>query len=263
MSSPRRTARAAGVVIVEAIGVVRMSLRMLFESVPDIEVLGEASDADTALEVVSGIKGPSGVVVLLGVELGGDHDSFWLIRAIREASPQLTILATGTDLSPSAISQALFAGADGFVHKNSSPERYIEATRRAAQGELVLEGLPRGALGGIVERFDHQRVSTNVLTPREHMVLVAAADGLTAREIARRLGVRERTVTTHLNHIYRKLGASGRIAAVTAAARMGVLTLPTSEVVATSNAVAASNVVPALDVIGALSSADVGSVVTS
>jgi predicted transcriptional regulator len=89
------------------------------------------------------------------------------------------------------------------------------------------------------------------------MVLVAAADGLTAREIARRLGVRERTVTTHLNHIYRKLGASGRIAAVTAAARMGVLTLPTSDVVATSK------VVPALDVIGALSSADAGSVVSN
>jgi DNA-binding NarL/FixJ family response regulator len=257
VSSPRRTAGAAGVVIVEAIGVVRMSLRMLFESVPDIEVLGEASDADAALEVVSGIKGPSGVVVLLGVELGGEHDSFWLIRAIRGASPQLTILATGTDLSPSAISQALFAGADGFVHKNSSPERYIEATRRAAQGELVLEGLPRGALGGIVERFDHQRVSTSVLTPREHMVLVAAADGLTAREMARRLGVRERTVTTHLNHIYRKLGASGRIAAVTAAARMGVLTLPTSEVVVTAD------VVPTLEVIGALSSADAGSVASN
>src|SRR5688500_10953814 len=105
-------AQAAGVVIVEAIGVVRMSLRMLFESVPDIEVLGDAGDADTALEVVSGLKGHSGLVVLVGVELGGEHHSFWLIRAIRERFPQLTILATGTDLSPGAISQALFAGAD-------------------------------------------------------------------------------------------------------------------------------------------------------
>src|SRR5687768_5406533 len=103
-----------------------MTLHMLFESRPVIQVLGDASDADTALEVVSGVKGPAGVVVLLGVELGGEHDSFWLIRTIRERFPQLTILATGTDLSPGAISQALFAGADGFVHKNSSPERYIE-----------------------------------------------------------------------------------------------------------------------------------------
>lgn len=231
MTSPRRATGVAGVVIVEAIGIVRMSLRMLFESVPDIEVMGDAGDADAAVELVTTVKNPAGVVVLLGVELGGQHDAFWLIRAIRERSPQLTILATGTDLSPGAISQALLVGADGFVQKNSSPERYIEATRRAAAGELVLEGLPRGALGEFVDGIDHHRPSSAVLTPREHMVLVAAADGLTAREIARRLGVRERTVTTHLNHIYRKLGASGRVAAVTTAARMGVLTLPTSEVV--------------------------------
>lgn len=237
MSSPRRRASEVGVVIVEPIGIVRMSLRMLFDSVPDVEVLGEASEADQALDVVTKVKHPAGVVVLLGVEMGGEHDSFWLIRRIRERSPQLTILATGTDLSPGAISQALFVGADGFVHKNSSPDRYIEATRRAAAGELVLEGLPRGALGEIVDGIDHQRASSSVLTPREHMVLEAAADGLTAREIARRLGVRERTVTTHLNHIYRKLGASGRVAAVTAAARMGVLTLPASDVVHASDVV--------------------------
>jgi DNA-binding NarL/FixJ family response regulator len=58
------------------------------------------------------------------------------------------------------------------------------------------------------------------------MVLSAASEGLTAREIGRRLGVSERTVTTHLNHIYRKLGASGRIAAVSTAMRLGVLSLP-------------------------------------
>jgi DNA-binding NarL/FixJ family response regulator len=226
VSSPRRGSRVAGVVIIEPIGIVRVSLRALFESVPDIEVLGETGDADLALDLVARIKNHSGVVVLLGVELSGEHDSFWLIRAIRERSPSLTILATGTDLQPGAISQALFMGADGFIHKNSEPERFVEATRRASAGELVLEGLPRGALGSIVERMDPQRAPAPVLTERELMVLSAASEGLTAREIGRRLDVSERTVTTHLNHIYRKLGASGRIAAVSTAMRLGVLSLP-------------------------------------
>lgn len=242
MSSPRRGSQAIGIVIIEPIGIVRMSLRMLFDSVPDIDVLGEAGEADTALAMMTSMKHSAGAVVLVGVELGGEHDSFWLIRAIRDRSPHLTILATGTDLQPRAISQALFMGADGFIHKNSSPERYIEAVRRASASELVLEGLPRGALGGIVNGIDHQRSSSAILTPREQQVLAAVADGLTARKIARRLGVGERTVTTHLNHIYRKLGASGRVAAVTAAARMGVLTLPESDLVSRSDVVDANSI---------------------
>jgi DNA-binding NarL/FixJ family response regulator len=117
-------------------------------------------------------------------------------------------------------------GADGFVHKNSRPERYVEATRRAAGGELVLEGVRRGALGGFVEQMD--KTSGPTLTDREQTVLATAAEGLTAREIGRRLGVSERTVTTHLNNIYRKLGANGRVSAVSAALRLGMLKLPES-----------------------------------
>jgi DNA-binding NarL/FixJ family response regulator len=225
MSSPR-TGGSIGVLIVEAIGIVRMSLRVLFESLPDVEIVGEAAEADEALEVLARVRNKTGVVVLVGVELGGEHDSFWLIRAIRDRSPQLTILATGTDLQPGAISQALFMGADGFIHKNSSPDRFVEATRRAWAGELVLEGLPRGALGGIVEKLDPHRSGVPNLTPRERTVLAAAAEGLTAREIGRKLGVSERTVTTHLDHIYRKLGATSRVAALSTALRLGVLSLP-------------------------------------
>jgi DNA-binding NarL/FixJ family response regulator len=150
----------------------------------------------------------------------------------------LIILATGADLHRGSISQGLFAGADGFVHKNSSPERFLEATRRAAAGEVVLEGLPRGALGGIVEGvegMERQRATTPILTDREKAVLVAAADGLTAREIGRRLGVSERTVTTHLNHIYRKLNVSSRVAALSAAWRLGLITTPVVSVMARSD----------------------------
>lgn len=227
MASPIGSSPTVGVVIVESIGIVRASLRMLFAAEPDFEVLGEAQEAEPALEVVSGLPTHSNVVVLAGLDFPGERDLFWLIRAIRDQSPTLVILATGSDLTRAAISQSLFFGADGFIHKNSPPDRFIEATRRAAAGELVLEGLPRGSLGQIVEGIDDQRAGQRagqpVLTDREVDVLTAAADGLTARGIGRRLGVSERTVTTHLHHIYRKLGASGRVAAISAATRLGVL----------------------------------------
>ena len=227
MASPKNGSSPVAVVIVEPVAIVRASLRMLFAAELDIQVLGETDDADHALEIVTSLRAHNGVVVLLGLELTGEHDSMWLIRSIRDRSPQLVIVATGTDLNRSAISQALFFGADGFVHKNSAPDRYIEATRRAASGELVLEGLPRGALGGIVEGMDRQP-EPRALTEREMAVLEIAAEGVTAREIGRRLGVRERTVTTHLNHIYAKLDAHGRVAALAAAARLGLVDLASS-----------------------------------
>jgi DNA-binding NarL/FixJ family response regulator len=218
-----------GVVIVEPVGVVRAGLQMVFQAEPEFDVCGVADEPQLGLEVVSQARGHANTVVLVGLEFAGERDSFWLIRAIRDSSPQLIILATGTDLNRNAISQGLFMGADGFIHKNSTPERYVEAARRAAAGELVLEGLPRGALGEIVEQIEVRTTGPN-LTEREQTVLTVAAEGQTAREIGRRLGVSERTVTTHLNNIYRKLGANGRVSAVSAALRIGVLTIPEAEV---------------------------------
>ena len=229
MTSPPGTEPSARVMIVEPVGVVRASLRMLLAAEPDIEVLGESDDADRAFSITSDLKSHARAVVLVALELSGVNDAFWLIRSIRDRFPQMTIIATGTDLHRGSISQALFVGADGFIHKNSSPDRYVDAMRRAAAGELVLEGLPRGALGEIVEGLDRQRPTPSLLTEREIMVLGVASEGLTAREIGRRLGVRERTVTTHLNHIYRKLGANGRVSALSEAMRLGVLAVPEAE----------------------------------
>jgi DNA-binding NarL/FixJ family response regulator len=229
MTSPPGIEPSARVMIVEPVGVVRHSLRMLLAAEPDIEVLGESDDAERAFAITSDLKSHARAVVLVALELSGVNDAFWLIRSIRDRFPQMTIVATGTDLHRGSISQALFVGADGFIHKNSSPDRYVDAMRRAAAGELVLEGLPRGALGEIVEGLDRQRPTPSLLTEREIMVLGVASEGLTAREIGRRLGVRERTVTTHLNHIYRKLGANGRVSALSEAMRLGVLTVPEAE----------------------------------
>jgi DNA-binding NarL/FixJ family response regulator len=210
-----------GVVLVEPMSVVRAGLRLLLTSDEGVRILVESSDAIESLAQIQRIRVPMPVVVLVGIEMGGQHDAFWLIRTVRETSPSMIVIVTGTDLDTVAISRALFVGADGFINTNTDQLRLVSAVRRAASGEIVLEGLPRGALGEIVEGFGNGHGP--VLTEREREVLIAAADGLTARQIARRLGAAERTVTTHLNHIYRKLGAHGRVSALSAAARLGVL----------------------------------------
>jgi DNA-binding NarL/FixJ family response regulator len=214
-----------GVILAEPMTVVRAGLRMLLTSDENIRILGESGDAIEALAAIQKTRVSMPIVVLVGIEMSGQRDAFWLIRTVREASPSMIVIVTGTDLDTVAISRALFVGADGFINTNCDQLRLVSAVRRAASGEIVLEGLPRGALGGIVEGFGNG--PDPVLTEREREVLVAAADGLTARQIARRLGVAERTVTTHLNHIYRKLGARGRVSALAAAARLGVLEVVT------------------------------------
>jgi len=87
----------------------------------------------------------------------------------------------------------------------------------------VLEGVAPDGVGGVARGIEPQRVVEQVLTEREAEVLAVASEGLTARQIGRRLGVEERTVTTHIGRIYRKLGASGRVAAVADGAREGGL----------------------------------------
>jgi DNA-binding NarL/FixJ family response regulator len=214
--------RRLGVVVVDPLPVVRAGLSMLIEDRPDLEVLAEAGTADEGLEAIQRLR-RSRVVVLVGLGLGGDHDAYWLIRAVRERFPAHAILGCGANSDPTDISRALFVGADGFVDKNIDPIEFLQSLRRAADHEMVLSGPSSGSVGRIAEGIDRRRDVELKLTLREREVLVVAAEGLTAREIASRLGVRERTVTTHLARIYGKLGVGTRLAAIRLATQSGLV----------------------------------------
>ena len=148
-----------------------------------------------------------------------------MIRAVRDQFPSVPILACGANPDDLTVSQALFTGADGFVNKDVEPGVFVDAVRRAAQGEVVLAGVPDSWVGRIADNVERNVSTEPVLTQREVEVLEVAAEGLTARQIGHRLGVRGRTVTTHLGRIYRKLGTSGRVAALAAASEFGMLAL--------------------------------------
>src|SRR5207247_3173547 len=100
--------------------------------------------------------------------------------------------------------RALFVGADGFINKRADPAEFIDGMRRASDGEMVLVGLPPDWLGPIAEDVQREQAAQPVLSGREVSVLALAARGLSAKGIADQLGVRERTITTHLSNIYDK-----------------------------------------------------------
>lgn len=217
-----------GVVVVEPFAVVRAGLVRTIDENPGLEVLASAASASEAMDVVDRL-GRSRVVILVAMGLAGEQDAYWLIRALRERSPGHVILGMGANADPNAVSRALFTGADGFVDKDVEVEEFLAAIRASAEEEVVIAGPAAASVGTIAEGIERRRSPTFRLTRREREVLLVASEGLTAREIAERLGVRERTVTTHLARIYGKLGVGNRLAALRMAARSGLVSMRQDE----------------------------------
>ena len=115
------------------------------------------------------------------------------------------------------------------MDKNIDPVEFLQAIRRAADREMVLAVPASSAVGRSSTASSGGASSMSSLTEREREVLVVAAEGLTARQIATQLGVRERTVTTHLARIYGKLGVGSRLAAIRMAARSGLVSVGAPE----------------------------------
>jgi DNA-binding NarL/FixJ family response regulator len=224
---PQARQRKIGVVIVDPLPVVRAGLALLVQQA-DLEVLGDAGTAEEGLELVRKLR-RSRIVILVGLGLRGDRDSFWLIRNLRERHPSHTILGCGANTDTSSISRALFVGADGFVDKNVEASLFLRSLSQAADGQVVLAGPSSAHVAEIAQGIDRRADIDARLTRREREVLTVAAEGLTAREIASRLGVRERTVTTHLARIYGKLGVGNRLAAIRTATRSGLVSVGSSE----------------------------------
>jgi DNA-binding NarL/FixJ family response regulator len=227
-ASPPALRRKLGVVLIDPLPVVRAGLSLLVDGRPDMEILAEAGDGGEGVDLLARVR-RSRVVVLVGLGLEGEHDASWLIRTVRERFPSHAILAMGANADPTMVSRALFVGADGYVDKNIDPGDFLGAIIKVADREMVLQGPVATAVGQIADSIDLRRDLDVRLTGREREVLAVAAEGLTARQIATRLGVRERTVTTHLGRIYGKLGVGNRLSAIRMAARSGMVSVGSAE----------------------------------
>jgi DNA-binding NarL/FixJ family response regulator len=217
-------AEPLGVVVVDPFPVVRAGLVATIDASPGLEVLAQAGSADEAVAALGDVRGTR-VVILVAMSLAGDKDAYWLIRTLREGFPGYAILGLGSNADPHVVSRALFVGADGFLDKNVELEEFLDGIRGAGEEDMVIAGPAAASVGKIAEGIERRRSVGLRLTKREREVLAVAAEGLTAREIAERLGVRERTVTTHLARIYGKLGVGNRLAALRLAARSGLVSI--------------------------------------
>ncbi|MFF2657280.1 response regulator [Kitasatospora sp. NPDC058032] len=188
--------------------VVRAGLLALLASAGDIEVVGEASSGEEAVELAARLA-PQ--VVLMDLQLGDGIDGVEATRRITAAPDGPHVLVLTTYDTDADITRAIGAGATGYLLKAERPEELFAAVHSAAQGRTVLSP-------PVASRVMAQmRAPAPQLTERETDILAQLAQGLGNREIARALFISEATVKTHLGRIYAKLGVDTRAGAVAVA----------------------------------------------
>ena len=196
------------VMLVDDHALVRSAIRQALDA-PDIEVVGEARNAEEALELAPQLR-PD--ILLLDIDLPGMTG----IEAVRELAPRLpetrvVMLTVSTDRRD--LLEAMRHGAAGYLTKDLTGEALLRAVRGLRHGDLamsrqhaaqVVEHLQRGGRGGVPDEVG------GLLSAREQEVLRLLADGLTDREIAGALAISPRTVESHVSSVLRKLGVRNR-----------------------------------------------------
>jgi DNA-binding NarL/FixJ family response regulator len=193
------------VLLVDDHPVVRRALRALLEVQDGIVVAGEAGDGPTAVSLAASLR-PD--LVLLDLRLPG-VDGAALIEPLRAAGPRVLVLTSATE--PAVAARAVRAGAAGVLYKDIDPDALVRAIRSVRDGHVLLAPEAVGSLlrGSRAE----------ALTPRESEVLAQIADGRSNREIARLLGLSEKTVKAHVSSVLAKLGVQDRTQAAVYAVR--------------------------------------------
>ncbi|MFI5720568.1 response regulator [Nocardia sp. NPDC051750] len=214
MDTERKPVR---VVIVDDDQLVRMALRLVIDGEPDLTVVAEAADGDTAIRVV-GEQRPD--VVLMDVRMPG-RDGLATTRELLTATDPPAVLMLTTFDSDELVLGALRAGALGFVLKDTPPARIADAVRTVASGNPVLSPAatarvivaatgPGSAQARSASR-DAARKRLATLTERELDTARAIADGLGNPDIAARLHVTVATVKAHTGNLFTKLAVENRV----------------------------------------------------
>jgi two-component system response regulator NreC len=191
------------VVLADDHELVRDGIRMVLEAQPDIEVVAQAPDAETAARYVLGHK-PA--ILILDLSMPG-KPSLELLPQMTEASPDTSVIVLTMQNEPAFARQALQAGAKGFVVKQSAASELVAAVRAVLAGQTYINPQLGARLAAEPQTPEGP---PDDLTPREAEVLGLLALGYMNPEIAERLVLSVRTVETHRANIQRKTGLSTR-----------------------------------------------------
>jgi DNA-binding NarL/FixJ family response regulator len=211
------------VLIADDQALVRSGFRLILETRPDVEVVGEAEDGEQAVRLTAELD-PD--VILLDIRMPA-MDGIEATRAIVASGSRARILVLTTFDLDEYVYGAVRAGASGFLLKDVRPPDLIDAIRLVAGGNALLgPTVTRRLLDRFVEAQPQPGPAAALpasLTEREHEILRLLATGLSNAEIAERLVVGETTVKTHVSNLLRKLGVRDRVQAVILAYEAGIV----------------------------------------
>jgi two-component system NarL family response regulator len=211
--APSAPAGLARVLLVDDHALLRTGVANIINQEADLRVVAEAGNG---VEAVAAFERHRPDVTLLDLRMPV-MEGVEAVRQIRERDPNARVIVLTTYDTDDEISRALKAGAKAYVLKDISADALVNCIRDVLAGKTYLAPSAAAKLAEGVTRVQ--------LTPREMTTLKLLADGKANKEIANELEISERTVKTHLAHLFEKLGVTSRTEAIKIATRRGLVRL--------------------------------------
>lgn len=200
----------ATILLVDDHPLLRKGLKQLIEFEDELDVIGEASDGKTAIELALKYE-PDLIVLDLNMQ---GMDGLETLRAMRNADIVSRIIMLTVSDSDEDVVCAITYGADGYLLKDMDPEKILEKLKEAALGKMVIsEKLTHVLAGAIRGGSDKKSNVLAKLTSREHEILKLIAKGMSNKLIARELDISDGTVKVHVKHVLKKLELNSRVEA--------------------------------------------------
>jgi DNA-binding NarL/FixJ family response regulator len=184
------------VLIAEDHTLVSKGLEVMLSTADDVELVGAVSNSEAAVDAA---RQGNLDVILMDVNLSQSLSGIEATRQVKKIDPSTHVLIMSLLTDPETVSEAIKAGADGYLSKSASRESVIQAIRDVAEGRSVLDPTVTEGIFGRIGGPD-------ALTDREEKILQSLADGLSIKEIANKLNLPQETIKSNVRSIYGKLG---------------------------------------------------------